>query len=628
MDEISEKEMLKPPTDNKGKKSPSLYQGNIFKGIIIYSIIALLGIYFFYNFISPTNQKSEIPFSSLVEDIKSEKVEKLYVSDDKVTITYKDGQVKNTRRDLTSGVVETLVDLGVSDLSQIDIQFANTAAGTFWISVLSQFLPLVIMIVFFIFIMRQAQSSGNSVFSFGKSKARLFTKGKTRVTFDDAAGVDEAKKELQEVVEFLKNPKKFSGLGAKIPRGVLLVGSPGTGKTLLARAVAGEAGVPFFSIAGSEFMEMLVGVGASRVRDLFNDAKKNAPAILFVDELDAIGRQRGSGIGGGHDEREQTLNQILVEMDGFDQTTNVIVIAATNRPDILDPALLRPGRFDRRVVIDYPDMEGRKGIISIHLKGKPASKEIDIDKVAMRTVGFSGADIENMLNEAAILAARQNKTQIDPIDVEEAATKVKLGPERRRIQTDEDKKIIAYHEAGHAVTTYFLPQTDPVHRISIVSRGLALGFTMTPPETDRYNESKTRLLNQVVTLLGGRAAEEIVFKEQTVGASSDIEKATMLAREMVCRYGMSELGPILLGQKDELVFLSRDFHEQRTYSEEVASKIDREITSIIKGSLDKAKEILTKNRNALDKIVETLLKDETIEGNDFEKIMSEYGKQS
>ncbi|OGB63737.1 cell division protein FtsH [candidate division CPR3 bacterium GWF2_35_18] len=595
----------------------------MFKGIIIYIILAVIGLYVFYTFFTPSNLfEKEVPLTEIAQDIKDNKVEKVFVTSEKLTVNYKDGQQKISRISGQDGVIEAFKNLGV-DPSKIEIKFENTSTSSFWVNLIAQFFPVLLMIVFFFIIMRQAQSSGSNILSFGKSKAKLFTKDKTRVTFNDAAGVEEAKKELQEVVEFLKYPKKFTSLGAKIPRGVLLVGAPGTGKTLLARAVAGEAGVPFFSIAGSEFMEMLVGVGASRVRDLFGEAKKNAPAILFIDELDAIGRQRGAGIGGGHDEREQTLNQILVEMDGFDQTVNVIVIAATNRPDILDPALMRPGRFDRRVVINYPDMEGRKGIIKIHMKKKPITEDVNIDKLARRTVGFSGADLENMLNEAAILAASQGKNKINAADIEEAATKVKLGPEKKRLQTEEDREIIAYHESGHAVTTYFLPQTDPVHRISIVSRGLALGYTMTPPQTDRYNENKTRLLNQIATLLGGRAAEEIVFNEQTVGASSDIETATGIAREMVCRYGMSTLGPIMLGEKEELIFLSRDLHEKRNYSEEFASKIDVEIEKIINQSYNKAKEILIKNRNKLDLLAQKLMKQETVESEEFEKLMQQ-----
>jgi len=460
--------------------------------------------------------------------------------------------------------------------------------------------------------------------SFGKSRARMFLGNKTVVTFNDVAGVDEAKQELTEVVEFLKYPEKFNSLGARIPRGVLLVGPPGTGKTLLARAVAGEAGVPFFSISGSEFVEMFVGVGASRVRDLFEQAKRNSPCIVFVDEIDAVGRQRGAGLGGSHDEREQTLNQILVEMDGFDTNTNVIVVAATNRPDVLDPALLRPGRFDRQVVLDRPDIKGRREILNVHIKGKPLDKTVDLDELARRTPGFSGADLANLVNEAAILAARHNKKSVAPSDFNEAIDRVVAGPERRsRLITPEEKTIIAYHEGGHAVVQRVLPKCDPVSKVTIVSRGMALGYTMSLPSEDRYLHSKSEFEDKLAGMLGGHVAEEIVFGDTTTGASNDIEKATGLARAMVTQYGMSEnLGPLTFGKKDEMIFLGREISEQRNYSDEVAAKIDAEVREIIDRAYLRAKEALTSQREVLDRLAALLIEKETIESEEFESLFA------
>lgn len=460
------------------------------------------------------------------------------------------------------------------------------------------------------------------MFGIGKSKAKLFSKGKQNVKFKDVAGVDEAKKELEEVVDFLKNPKKYRDLGARTPKGVLLTGPSGVGKTLMARAVAGEAGVPFFSMAGSEFMEMLVGVGASRVRDLFDTAKKASPAIIFIDEIDAIGRTRGVGGGmGGHDEREQTLNQILVEMDGFTQTDNVIVIAATNRPDVLDPALVRPGRFDRRVNLDLPDIAGRKAIMEIHRIGKPFAKNLNWDKVSERTVGFSGADLENMLNEAAILAARDERKEILMVDIEEAAMKVKMGPEKRRLQSNLERKMTAYHEAGHALVGHLLPGTDPIHRLSIVSRGMALGFTMSRPKTDKYQQTQTELKDEIAMSLGGRAAEKIVFNELTAGAASDIERATMLARRMVVDFGMSDLGPIAMGQMSETNSWGFSYGDSVRLSEATQSKVDSEIKKLVDAGLKTAEKVITGNRKVLDKIVTRLMKVETLEQEEFEKIV-------
>ena len=466
------------------------------------------------------------------------------------------------------------------------------------------------------------RGSSNDVFNFGKSKAKLFFKGQQSITFNDVAGNKEAKLNLQEIVDFLKYPDKYRKLGARIPKGVLLVGASGVGKTLLAKAIAGEAGVPFFSVAGSEFMEMLVGVGSSRARDLFRMAREQQPSLIFIDEIDAIGRQRGMGIGGGHDEREQTLNQILVEMDGFDERTNVIVLAATNRPDMLDPALVRPGRFDRKISIPLPDFEDRKGITEIHMRNKPFEDNVSVDDIAKKTVGFSGADIENMLNEAAILAARENFTKITPKNIDDASLKVTMGEERRSLIPDEEKKIIAYHEAGHALVAAKSKDMDPVYRISIIPRGGSLGHTSLPPEKDRYNETKTRLLSIIATMLGGRAAEEVIYDEITVGASSDIERATSLARKMVTEFGMSSLGPISFDGHHGSYFLAKELGEGPLYSEETSAKIDREIREIIETSHKNAVKILKDNRKALDEVTNRLLEKETIDGTEFIEILN------
>jgi cell division protease FtsH len=497
-----------------------------------------------------------------------------------------------------------------------------SAAGSIITLLITALLPVLLIGAFIFFMMRQAQGTNNQAMSFGKSRARMFLGNKTVVTFNDVAGVDEAKQELTEVVEFLKYPEKFNSLGARIPRGVLLVGPPGTGKTLLARAVAGEAGVPFFSISGSEFVEMFVGVGASRVRDLFEQAKRNSPCIVFVDEIDAVGRQRGAGLGGSHDEREQTLNQILVEMDGFDTNTNVIVVAATNRPDVLDPALLRPGRFDRQVVLDRPDIRGRKEILSVHIKGKPLDKTVDIEALARRSPGFSGADLANLVNEAAILAARRNKKSIGADEFNEAIDRVIAGPERRsRIITEAEKEIIAFHEGGHAVVQRVLPKCDPVTKVTIVSRGMALGYTMSLPQEDRYLHSKSEFEDKIAGMLGGNVAEQLVFGEMTTGSSNDLEKATNLARAMVTQYGMSEkLGPLTFGRKEEMIFLGREISEQRNYSDEVAAKIDAEVREIIDRAYDRAKDALIAQRQVLDKLAALLVEKETIEHDEFESL--------
>ncbi len=507
-----------------------------------------------------------------------------------------------------------------------DVFTAALAPDTSWLGLLlTAVLPLLIIGGFIFFMMRQAQGTNNQALSFGKSRARMFLGNKTVVTFNDVAGVDEAKTELQEVVEFLKFPEKFNSLGARIPRGVLLVGPPGTGKTLMARAVAGEAGVPFFSISGSEFVEMFVGVGASRVRDLFDQAKRNSPCIVFVDEIDAVGRQRGAGLGGSHDEREQTLNQILVEMDGFDTNTNVIVVAATNRPDVLDPALLRPGRFDRQVILDRPDMKGRVEILAVHTKGKPLDKGVDVQGIARQSPGFSGADLANLVNEAAILSARRNKKVIGMSEFQEALERIVAGPERKsRVISDAEKAIIAYHEGGHAVVQRILPKCDPVHKVTIISRGMALGYTMALPQEDRYLQSKTEFEDKIAGLLGGNVAERMIFGDTTTGASNDIEKATDLARRMVTEFGMSDkLGPLSFGKRDELVFLGREIGEQRNYSDDVARQIDEEVRAIIDKAYERATDVLTTHRDRLVALAEQLVAEETVDSEAFEKLFTD-----
>lgn len=577
------------------------------------------------------NQQSagadEIPINKLATDIQAGRIKSIIEDDSRLEITYQETDaIKTSTKDPSTPLIEQLVELGVSpeDLSaeniSIDIQLPGPLVGI--VSIASYVMPFIILIGLFWFIFRQAQGNNSAALSFGKSKARMFSGDHPTVTFEDVAGVDESKEELQEVVEFLREPQKFIALGARIPKGVLLVGAPGTGKTLMAKAVSGEAGVPFFSISGSEFVEMFVGVGASRVRDLFEQAKRHSPAIVFVDEIDAVGRHRGAGLGGSHDEREQTLNQLLVEMDGFDTDTNVIIIAATNRPDILDPALMRPGRFDRRVMLDRPDLKGRKEILEVHVRGKPVSPDVDLYDIARSTPGFVGADIENLVNEAAILAARRDKKIIEHDEFMEAIERVIAGPERKsRLINKEEKKIIAYHEAGHAVVINALPEADSVQKVSIISRGEAGGYTMAFPEEDRVLKSRNRIMSDMIGLLGGRAAEDIVFNDITSGASNDLERVTKLARMMVMRLGMSEeLGPMVYGKKEELVFLGREISEQRDFSEHIAEKIDSAIQNIIRDAYQKSKDILKKYRNELDRIAEKLLELETLNAEDFHEI--------
>ncbi|MBI2940358.1 MAG: ATP-dependent metallopeptidase FtsH/Yme1/Tma family protein [Chloroflexi bacterium] len=574
-------------------------------------------------------EPSDLPISEVVQLAKQGSIKRISVEGDVLIVERNDGGMKvRSRMKPDSDLYQIFQTTGVpaERVDRIDVEYRKPAEFGSWIGLMFQFLPFILLAGFLLFMMRQAQGSNNQALSFGKSRARMFLGNKPTVTFADVAGVEEAKQELQEIVEFLKYPEKFSALGARIPHGVLLVGPPGTGKTLLARAVAGEAGVPFFSICGSEFDEMFVGVGASRVRDLFEQAKRNAPCIVFVDEIDAVGRQRGAGLGGSHDEREQTLNQILVEMDGFDTSTNVIVVAATNRPDVLDPALLRPGRFDRQVVLDRPDINGRKAILEVHTRGKPLdTRTVSLETLAKQTPGFSGADLANLVNEAAILAARRNKKTIGSPEFNEGIDRVTMGPERKsRIMSEKEKLVTAYHEGGHAVTGRMVEHGDPVHKVSIIARGMALGYTQYLPAEDRYNHTRSELEDRLVTALGGRVAEEIVFGEITTGAHNDIERVTQLARRMVTEFGMSSrIGPMAMGHKEELIFLGREIAEQKNYSEKSAEIIDEETRGFIQHAYERAREILTTHRPTLDRLAQRLMKDETLEGEELAKLFNE-----
>jgi cell division protease FtsH len=599
--------------------------------VVLIALAVVLAIVLVFR---PLSDTQAVNVSTILADIKTDMAKNqkdtLNVSTDTITLIRGQGQDApreqaniNDTFDITRVLKDNNIDYTNSQL--LVLQYNPPSAVGTWLNILGGLIPFLLIGGLLIFMMRQAQGSNNQALSFGKSRARMFMGNKPSVTFTDVAGVEEAKQELEEIVEFLKYPDKFAALGARIPKGLLLVGPPGTGKTLISRAVAGEAGVPFFSISGSEFVEMFVGVGASRVRDLFDQAKRNSPCIVFVDEIDAVGRQRGAGLGGSHDEREQTLNQILVEMDGFDTNTNVIVIAATNRPDVLDPALLRPGRFDRQVVLDRPDIRGRVAILQVHAKNKPLEKNVKLETLAKRTPGFSGADLANLLNEAAILGARRNKRSIGMSELEEAIDRVVAGPARKsRIISEREKAITAYHEVGHALVARMLPNTDPVHKVSIVARGQAGGFTMLLPTEDRYLWSKPQFEDMLAYALGGHVAELIIFGEVTTGASNDIERVTKIARSMVTEYGMSSrIGPMALGHKEELVFLGRDFGEQRNYSEQTAREVDEEIRRIIREAFDKAYNVLNQNKTRLIMISERLMKEETLEGSIFESLFNQ-----
>ncbi len=603
---------------NSNNKKPVKVQMQVnLRSILLWLLVLLIGFPILGSLVRQPTSDKEIPLTEALNDIKDGNVSEVEVDGELLTLTYEDGNVRVARKESAATVTEVLSDAGIDPLTT-SIKVKDATMSRVWTDLLFSLLPIVGMAILLLFLFRQARGAQDSVFSFGQSKAKLFDKGKQSVRFADVAGVDEAKNELEEIVDFLKNPAKYKAVGARTPKGVLLVGPSGVGKTLLARAVAGEAGVPYYSMAGSEFMEMLVGVGASRVRDLFLTAKKNAPAIIFIDEIDAIGRQRGSGFASGaHDEREQTLNQILVEMDGFTPNDNVIVLAATNRGDLLDSALLRPGRFDRRVNLELPDLDGRKHILSIHAQGKPFEGKMDWTRVARRTVGFSGADLENMLNEAAIQAAKNNRKEIVMADVEEAATKVKMGPEKRRLQTDFEKKMTAYHEAGHALVSFYMPHVDPVHRISIVSRGMALGYTMVNPERDRVQETQSQLEELMAMMLGGRAAEEVVFKEYTGGAASDLQRATMVARNMVMMFGMSKLGPVYFGRPNEGML------ERAAVSDSAMAKVDAEVSKVLDEAYQKAVTVIREKRDKLDAVAKKLLEVETLEGDEFAKLIGE-----
>jgi cell division protease FtsH len=561
-------------------------------------------------------------FGNLLQQLDNKQVAKLTLNQksNSAEVTLDNGQKYTVG--YTNGYSQTLINEAKTDVPAAGLN-VDTNSSSIWLSLLTYLLPVVILIVFWLFLMNQVQGGGSKVMSFGKSRAKRMSVDSPKITFRDVAGVDEAVEELHEIKEFLENPKKFQALGARIPKGVLLYGPPGTGKTLLARAVAGEAGVPFFSISGSDFVEMFVGVGASRVRDLFEQAKQNSPCIIFMDEIDAVGRHRGAGLGGGHDEREQTLNQLLVEMDGFEMKDNIILIAATNRPDILDPALLRPGRFDRQIVVDRPDRAGRKKILDVHTRGKPLAREIDVDVLAGQTPGFTGADLSNLVNEAALLAARNGKREITQVELEEGIMRVIAGPEKKtRVMSGKERRVTAYHEMGHAIVGHYLPHSDPIHKISVISRGQALGYTISLPGEDKFLTTRAELQDTMAMTLGGRAAEEICFDEITTGASNDIEKVTATAKQMVMRFGMSDkLGPRVFGHDHGQPFLGREFSSEPDYSDEIAREIDDEIRRIIESAHVQAKEILSERREALTKLSEILLKRETIEKEQFERLL-------
>ena len=589
-----------------------------FRNVSFYLLIIIIAISIIDYYSSKTTNKLEISYTQFLQQVQEQKVEKVTIVENAIRGKLKDGVEFTTVAPNDPTLINTLREQGV------DIKAEQPPQPPWWTTLFSSILPILLLIGVWFFIMQQTQGGGNRVMSFGKSKAKLHSEDKIKVSFKDVAGADESKQELEEVVEFLKHPKKFNDLGARIPKGVLLFGPPGTGKTLLARAVAGESGVPFFSISGSDFVEMFVGVGASRVRDLFEQAKKSAPCIVFIDEIDAVGRQRGAGLGGGHDEREQTLNQLLVEMDGFGVNEGIIIIAATNRPDILDPALLRPGRFDRQITVDKPDVKGRQEILKVHTKGKPVAKEVDLDVLARRTPGFTGADLSNLVNEAALLAARRGKKRIEMPELEEASERVVAGPERKsRVISPGERRLTAYHEAGHALVGMLLPNADPVHKVSIIPRGRAGGYTLMLPKEDRYYATRSELLDQLKTLLGGRVAEALVLKEISTGAQNDLERATGLVRKMITQWGMSEkLGPITFGRRQEQVFLGRDIGQDRNYSEEVACAIDQEVRRLIEDAYSRTEELLQTNMEKLELIANALLEKETLEADELEQLLN------
>lgn len=594
-----------------------------FKSIGLYLLIILVTISIIDYFSVKSNTKQEINYTAFLQEVDNGSVTKVVMVENVIRGTLSDGTEFTT---VTPGKPNSDATL-LSRLKdkKVEIKAENPPEPPWWSAVLSSVLPMLLLIGVWFFIMQQTQGGGGRMMNFGRSRARMSSIDKSTVNFGDVAGADEAKQELEEVVEFLKQPKKFNDLGARIPKGVLLFGPPGTGKTLLARAVAGEAGVPFFTISGSDFVEMFVGVGASRVRDLFDQAKKSAPCIVFIDEIDAVGRQRGAGLGGGHDEREQTLNQLLVEMDGFAANEGIIIIAATNRPDILDPALLRPGRFDRQIVVDKPDVKGRNEILKVHTKGKPVEKDADLDVLARRTPGFTGADLSNLVNEAALLSARRNKKTISMAALEESIERVMAGPERKsKVMSDKEKKLTAYHEGGHTLVGLMLPNADPVHKVTIIPRGRAGGYTLMLPKEDRSYETRSELMDQLKTLLGGRVAEEVVLEEISTGASSDIQRATQLARSMITQYGMSDLlGPVSYGEgREHQVFLGRDFNNQRNYSEEIASEIDKEVRKYIEEAYEDCRRILTENIDKLHLIAQALIERETLNAEELNELMT------
>lgn len=601
---------------------------HIFTALFIFMLLVAV-----YSLVSPKSAtKEQITFSKLVEEVRLGDVSKVVVGGDTLDISLKNGTEQVSKKESETSLTQSFVNYGISaeEIAKAGIEISEPSGVMYWLSNLLPFLiPFLFILIFFWFIARQAKSSALQAFSFGQSRAKVIEPNdkSEKITFKDIAGVKEAKEELKEIVDFLKSPQKFLDIGARIPKGVLLMGAPGTGKTLLARAVAGEANVPFFHISGSEFVEMFVGVGASRVRDLFKVAKKIAPAIVFVDEIDAVGRHRGTGLGGGHDEREQTLNQILVELDGFEPHEKVIVMAATNRPDVLDPALLRPGRFDRRVILDLPDIDDREEILLIHARKKPLAKEVNLRRIAERTPGLSGADLQNLMNEGAILAARDDRKEVEQLDLIRSIEKVMLGPERKsHILTVDEKKISSYHEAGHALVATVLPEADLVHKVSIVARGLAAGYTLKLPMEERHLFSKSHFLSELAVALAGYASEKIVFNELTTGASNDIRKATDIARALVTRYGMSDsIGPVALGEQNEMVFLGKELGGEREYSEEVAATIDKEVSKFMKDAYKRAVKILENNREALDVIAKELIEKESIEKEEFAKLMAQFG---